>query len=833
MAAAQLPRHAAEPEAVITEAVCALEPELTAELVHAVLVDTLKRAPHRRALASMLVDDPAWLTSGRPESPAFLERLTRALRRHGAELVQVPRCGMCGRDAPLIGLGPHGEARICERCQSRLRRQANPCAVCGRHDIASRDREGRPRCKAHPPEGGTDPMAQLCRLIQRACPELSTGVITEAVRGIEPTRSRQRQLLWVLLDHPDLLTGGGAKGPPKTIALIKALQEHGAERLVIPACPLCGRMVALTKVLDGVRCCEECRALLRAEVCARCGRSRPVMARTLDGEPLCGSCRVHDPLGHRVCSRCGRRRTVQARVDGEAVCDRCYRLPMAICSVCGERRPCYYAGSVTPVCEACRHKSRPREVCAGCGRDHFVSYRTPDGRPLCTVCGAEKRPCADCGKTVRIFARTPEGEGVCPTCWRKHPASRRPCRNCGTVAHLAYRSMCAPCALRHRLHDLLGIDGQLRPEMDPVFEALSRRDPTAMLWWLDRRPARVTVLRALAAGPGPVTHSTLDRMRPAKIVHNLRMILVTGGALPARDEHLAALERRLPADLTRVQDLDGRRQLHAFITWYLLRRLRDRSRRRPLTDGQVHGARSQVCQAVRLINWLTLQNTTLSACTQDQVDAWLDEGGAHRADVYTFLTWTSRNRHTRPLAVPLRAPSITGEIIAQDVRWALVHRLLNDDTVTVADKMAGLLILLFAQPPSRITSLTTGHVTLDQDTVTLRLGPVPAQIPPPLDTYLRQLYDQANRADTPPEVRWLFPGRFPGQRLSTSQLGRRLHDLGIRSRVSRSTALVELTGDLPAVVVSRLLGVCQTTADTWRRIAAGEHASYAAHIARR
>ncbi|MEU1274051.1 hypothetical protein [Streptomyces sp. NPDC005799] len=828
-----LPRHATEPEAVITEAVCALEPALTPETVRLVLVDTLKRAPHRRALAAMLVDDPAWLTSGRPESPAFLERLTRALRRHGAEHVQVPRCGLCGGGGRLSGVGPDGTARICDRCQSGLRRQANPCAVCGRHDIAFRDREGRPRCKSHPPEGGADPIGELSGLIQRACPEVPLDVISGIVGGIEPVRNRQRQLLWALLDHQDLLTGGGAKGPRKTVALIKALQKCGAEGLVIPPCPLCGRTVALTKVRDGVRCCEGCRAVLRAQPRARCGRSRPVMARTLDGQPLCGSCRVHDPLGHRVCSRCGQRRSIHARVEGQAVCDRCYQLPTATCADCGEQRPCFYAGTGTPTCEACRHKTRPRVACAVCGRDNFVSYRTPDGRAMCTVCGAKRRPCAICGKTVRIFARTPEGEGVCQTCWRTHPASRRPCRDCGTVAHLHYRGMCAACAVRHRLHDILGADGQLRPEAEPVFQALSRREPLALLWWLDRRPARVTVLRALATGRGPVTHETLDRLHPAKTVQNLRMILVAGGALPARDEHLAALEHWLPGELARIQAPDGRRLLHGFITWYLLRRLRDCSRRRFLTEAQVHGARSQVRQAVHLLNWLTVQDTAVSACTQDQVDAWLDEGPAQRADVYTFLTWTSRNGHTRPLAVPLRAPSITGEIIAQDTRWALVHRLLNDDTLAVADKTAGLLILLFAQPPSRITSLTTEHVILDRDTAALQLGPVPAQMPPPLDAYLRHLYDQANRADTPPEVRWLFPGRFPGQRLSCHQLKRRLRDLGVRPRVSRSTALVELTGELPAVVVSRLLGVCQTTADTWRSIAAGEHASYAAQLVRR
>ncbi|MET7620547.1 hypothetical protein [Streptomyces sp. NPDC005408] len=393
--------------------------------------------------------------------------------------------------------------------------------------------------------------------------------------------------------------------------------------------------------------------------------------------------------------------------------------------------------------------------------------------------------------------------------------------------------MCAACAVRHRLHGILSVDGQIRPEVEPILQALSRRDPLTLLWWLERRPERVTMLRALATGRAPVTHATLDRLRPVKIVQNLRMILVSGGVLPARDEHLAALERWLPGELTRVQDREGCRLLHAFITWHLLRRLRDRSRRRPLTEGQVHGARSQVRQAAHLINWLTTQDTILSTCTQDQVDAWLDEGPAHRADVHPFLTWTSRNDHTRPLAVPLRAPGITGEIIAQDTRWAVVHWLLNDDAVAVADKMAGLLVLLFAQPPSRIAYLTTEDVTLAPDRVALRLGPVPAEMPPPLDAYLRHLYGQAHRADTPRQVRWLFPGRFPGQRLSCGQMRRRLHDLGIRPRVSRNTVLVELAGELPAVVVSRLLGVCQTTADTWQRIAAGQDNAYAAKVIQR
>ncbi|MET9607221.1 hypothetical protein ABZZ17_19395 [Streptomyces sp. NPDC006512] len=49
---------------------------------------------------------------------------------------------------------------------------------------------------------------------------------------------------------------------------------------------------------------------------------------------------------------------------------------------------------------------------------------------------------------------------------------------------------------------------------------------------------------------------------------------------------------------------------------------------------------------------------------------------------------------------------------------------------------------------------------------------------------------------------------------------------------ARNTALVELASELPAVVVSRLLGIHQNTADTWERIA-GRANSYTAEVANR
>ena len=64
-----------------------------------------------------------------------------------------------------------------------------------------------------------------------------------------------------------------------------------------------------------------------------------------------------------------------------------------------------------------------------------------------------------------------------------------------------------------------------------------------------------------------------------------------------------------------------------------------------------------------------------------------------------------------------------------DQRWALARRLLSDSSIGVADRVAGLLVLLYAQRTVRITRLTTGHVIVTQASVQLLLGEQPIAVP--------------------------------------------------------------------------------------------------------
>ncbi|MET7621959.1 hypothetical protein [Streptomyces sp. NPDC005408] len=69
--------------------------------------------------------------------------------------------------------------------------------------------------------------------------------------------------------------------------------------------------------------------------------------------------------------------------------------------------------------------------------------------------------------------------------------------------------------------------------------------------------------------------------------------------------------------------------------------------------------------------------------------------------------------------------------------------------------------------------------------------------------------------------------------MSSSQLMRKLTALGIRARPARNTTLIELSAELPAVVLSRLLGLHINRAEKWTKEAGSARAAYAAELSRR
>lgn len=73
----------------------------------------------------------------------------------------------------------------------------------------------------------------------------------------------------------------------------------------------------------------------------------------------------------------------------------------------------------------------------------------------------------------------------------------------------------------------------------------------------------------------------------------------------------------------------------------------------------------------------------------------------------------------------------------------------------------------------------------------------------------------------------------PGRPIGPHTLGRRLKVIGVPPQLARHASLMDIASELPAVVISRLLGLHQSTGDNWTRESQGFGSEYAADIIRR
>ncbi|MGB6455246.1 MAG: hypothetical protein WBH47_12265 [Streptosporangiaceae bacterium] len=583
------------------------------------------------------------------------------------------------------------------------------------------------------------------------------------------------------------------------LRLIDSLTDAGAGRIVRPACPHCRRTITLFKRREGIWLCRNCVARSRAVICARCGTRREAAARDEHGEPLCPHCLITDPANLETCAGCGRRRSVSVRTPDGPLCPSCRPQTTMTCSICGRLAPA------------------------------VLSKLT--GQPCCHACLQRRARCTGCNAVKPIRSGTLT-EPVCGSCTRPD-ASWHACPGCGQRTQ--YRSRrCARCSLRQRLGELLRDDtGQIHSKLQVLHDNLARHDrPDTVLAWLNK-DATTTVLRELAAGQRALTHAGLDELPDAKPLRHLRSVLVATGALPPRDEQLIRLERWITTTITAHP---GQHLLHRYAIWHVLRRLRQRNNGRHISYGQHVGARQQVRGAITLLDWITSHDLTLTTVQQGDLDTWLtSEGSKHRREAGHFVRWARAQRLTNLDFAATRWDGPAGEFDTE-IRWQQARRLLHDDAITTGDRVAGLLVLLYAQWPAVVARLTLEHVHADEHQVRLRLGREPIVLPEPLAELVLQLvaarHGHATLGDQGASP-WLFPGGRPGRPISAEHLGERLRQLGLRPGQDRSGALFALATELPAALLARLLGIHISVAVAWQRASSGDWTNYAADYSRR
>jgi hypothetical protein len=104
-----------------------------------------------------------------------------------------------------------------------------------------------------------------------------------------------------------------------------------------------------------------------------------------------------------------------------------------------------------------------------------------------------------------------------------------------------------------------------------------------------------------------------------------------------------------------------------------------------------------------------------------------------------FLTW-ARTAATYRLGFTAtelqRPPPRDGDA---EHRWTIARTLLHNLDLDLVDRVAGCLVVRYAQPVARIVTLTAAEVSATDQGVRLRLGPDPLDIPEPLASLIRAL----------------------------------------------------------------------------------------------
>ena len=233
---------------------------------------------------------------------------------------------------------------------------------------------------------------------------------------------------------------------------------------------------------------------------------------------------------------------------------------------------------------------------------------------------------------------------------------------------------------------------------------------------------------------------------------------------------------------------------------------------------------------IAFLEWLNTRGTDIGEARQGDLEEWLAAGASTRRHVASFIKWVNASGQTIGLTMP-KGQSGTRPVLSQNVRLRLLRTYFHDTTVPIDVRIAGLFLLLFATPVTRIVGLTPNDFS--DDRASLTLGSVAVPLPVVLQELVVEQFASPKlrgSAAHGPVVVWLFPGRLPGQHLTAQVIRERLHEHGLpKLGPGRNGAVAALVRELPAPVAGQVCGIGSGVAARWAAELGVDRGSYPRH----
>jgi integrase len=402
------------------------------------------------------------------------------------------------------------------------------------------------------------------------------------------------------------------------------------------------------------------------------------------------------------------------------------------------------------------------------------------------------------------------------------------CVSCGDEAELYSGGRCQRCVLGATAQRLLTNPdtGLIAPELQVIVDALTAMHrPNSGLTWI-RQPHVDRVLRELALHP-TLTHELIDQLPAGRTTDYMRNLLVEHGVLPSRDERLARFQSWALAAQQRITTEEHRKVVARFIRWSLEKRLRSMS---TVTDSAFLRAKQTVTVTIQFCNWLAAEHdVTVQQLTQAHIDLWQSSGPTTREHILRFIRWAIKAKLiASDLEVtPHRRGTAPRMPITQ--QNAVIEQVAHQQTLHPRDRLAAILIIVFAQRAEDVAALTWDQVTITADTVTIDLAGLPIHLPPPLDEPVRALAAGNYNSQTAAHRNspWVFRGYTPGRHVTPTHLRNYLRPV-LAALEARLGTLNELTQTTPIAILAETLGYSPQTLEAHARASASTYSRYIA-----
>jgi hypothetical protein len=192
--------------------------------------------------------------------------------------------------------------------------------------------------------------------------------------------------------------------------------------------------------------------------------------------------------------------------------------------------------------------------------------------------------------------------------------------------------------------------------------------------------------------------------------------------------------------------------------------------------------------------------------TKAYIDFWQSTGHTTREHILRFIRWAIKAKLVASdlEVTPNRRGNAPRPITQHN---AVIEQVAHQQTLHPRDRLAAILIIVFAQRAEDVAALTWDKIAITVDTVTIDLAGLPIHLPLPLDEPVRALAASNYNSQTAAHRNspWVFRDYTPGRHVAPTHLRSYLRPV-LAALEARLGTLNELTQTTPIAILAEAIG---------------------------